>query len=161
MPSMKRNWLGLAAAFAVTAIAPLVGARVSRPGRWYRSLRKPPHNPPSWVFGPVWSVLYTLSALSIWRVWQQPPSRPRRAAMTLWAVQHGLNAAWSPLFFGAHRPRLALVDLGLMLPTAIAYNAVAGKVDRSAAWLVAPYTGWLAFALSLNAGVVAKNPGLG
>lgn len=158
MVAMKRTWFGLAAAVAVTAIAPLVGARSSRPGPWYRSLRKPPQTPPSWVFGPVWSLLYTLSALSVWRVWLRPPSRARRAALTLWAVQHGLNAAWSPLFFGAHRPRTALVDLALMVPTAVAYTAVAAKVDKPAAMMIAPYVGWLGFATSINAGVVALNP---
>lgn len=155
---MKRTWFGLAAAVAVTAIAPLLGARVSRPGPWYRSLRKPPQTPPSWVFGPVWSLLYTLSALSAWRVWLRPPSRARRAALTLWAVQHGLNAAWSPIFFGAHRPRTALVDIALMVPTAVAYTAVAAKVDKPAALMIAPYVGWLGFATSINAGVVALNP---
>lgn len=155
---MKRSWFGLAAAVAVTAIAPLVGARASRPGPWYRSLRKPPQTPPSWVFGPVWSLLYTLSALSVWRVWLRPPSPARRAALTLWAVQHGLNAAWSPIFFGAHRPRTALVDLALMVPTAVAYTVVASKVDKPAAMLIAPYVGWLGFASSINIGVVALNP---
>lgn len=158
MQSTTRSWLGLAAAFAVTAIAPLLGARESRPGPWYRALRKPPQTPPPYVFGPVWGVLYTLSALSVWRVWRQPSSRARSAALTLWAVQHGLNAAWSPLFFGAHLPRTALVDLAVMMPTSVAYTAVASKVDKPAAWMMAPYAGWLAFAGSINAGVVALNP---
>lgn len=154
-----RHWIGLAAALAITAIAPLLGAKSAKPGRWYRGLRKPPQTPPPYVFGPAWTVLYTLSGISVWRVWRQPPSRARRAALTLWAVQHALNAAWSPIFFGAHRPRLAMVDLGLMLPTSVAYTVVASKVDRAAGWLIAPYTGWLAFAASMNAGIVALNPG--
>ena len=109
------------------------------------------------MFGPVWTVLYTLSAWSVWRVWKQPPSRLRRTGVALWTVQHALNAAWSPLFFAAHRPGAALVDLGGMLATSTAYAVVAGKVDRTAAWLIAPYVGWIAYAGSINAGVLALN----
>src|SRR6187551_689378 len=104
MRSSNRSLLGLAVIAGITAIAPVLGARVSKPGPWYRSLRKPPQNPPSWVFGPAWTLLYALSAFSAWRVWRSAPSRSRRAALTLWGVQHALNTAWSPLFFGAHRP---------------------------------------------------------
>ncbi len=135
-----------------------MGAKESKPGWWYRRLRKPPQTPPSWVFGPAWGVLYTLSALSVWRVWQAPPTRMRRAALTLWAVQHGMNAIWSPLFFAAHRPKAALVDLLAMFGTSTAYAVTAAKVDRPAAWMIAPYVGWIGFAGSINAGVVALNP---
>lgn len=68
-----------------------------------------------------------------------------------------MNVAWSPLFFGAHRPRAALVDLVGMIGVATGYAVTAGTVDRSAAWLIAPYVGWLGFAGSINAGVVALN----
>ena len=152
-----RSLFSLAVVAGITAIAPILGARASKPGPWYRSLRKPPQTPPAWVFGPAWTLLYTLSAWSLWRVWRSPPSRTRRAALTLWGVQHGLNAAWSPLFFAAHRPRAALVDLGGLLVTSAAYAVVAGRVDRTAGWLIAPYVGWIGFAGSLNAGIVAMN----
>lgn len=153
----SRSLVGLLVAAGVTAIAPLLGARASKPGPWYRALRKPPQTPPPWVFGPVWGVLYTLSALSVWRVWQAPPTKTRRAALTLWAIQHGLNAIWSPLFFAAHRPTAALVDLAALFGTSTAYAVTAGKTDRAAGWMIAPYVGWIGFAGSINAGVVALN----
>jgi len=158
MRSARQSLSSLAVVVAVTAIAPLLGARSSKPGRWYRSLRKPPQTPPAWVFGPAWTGLYALSAWSVWRIWRSPASRPRRAALTLWGLQHGMNAAWSPIFFGAHRPRAALVDLVAMFTAATAYAVAAAKVDRTAAGLIAPYVGWLAYAGSINAGVVVLNP---
>ena len=158
MQTHTRSWRSLAIIAGVTALAPLLGARHSKPGPWYRSLRKPPQTPPGWVFGPVWTLLYTLSAVSLWRVWQHPPSRRRRASVALWAVQHGLNAAWSPLFFAAHRPRAALVDLGGLLACSTAYAVTAGRLDRTAGWLFAPYVGGVAFAGTINAGIVALNP---
>lgn len=151
-----RNALGLAAIVAVTAVAPVLGAR-SRPDRWYRSLRKPRHTPPSWVFAPVWTALYAASALAAFRVWRSAPSRARTRALALWGVQHALNAAWSPLFFRAHRPRAALADIGAILATSAAFVREARGVDRTASWLMTPYVGWVAYASTINAGVVTKN----
>jgi tryptophan-rich sensory protein len=149
-----------AAAFgaAVTAAALAGGAatRRSARSRWYAALRKPPGQPPPAVFGPVWTALYAAMATSGYRVWRtSSPGRSR--ALRLWAAQLALNAAWSPLFFGARRPRAALADVALLLPTVGAYALAARKVDRAAAWLVVPYLAWTGFALWLNAGLVVKN----
>lgn len=157
MKSTLRNALGLAGILAVTAVAPLLGARSSRPDRWYRGLRKPRHTPPSWVFAPVWTALYAASAFAAFRVWRSAPSGARTRALTLWGVQHALNTAWSPLFFGAHRPRAALADIGALLASSAAFVRTARDVDRGASWLMAPYVGWVAYASTINAGVVVKN----
>ena len=79
-------------------------------GTWFAELTKPPGNPPNWVFGPVWTVLYGLMGLAIARIWHTPPETPgRRAAITAFLAQMLLNLAWTPVFFGAHRIGLALV----------------------------------------------------
>jgi len=102
---MRRLWI-------VGAVigAALLGARATGRSRdgWYRRIRKPRFTPPDAVFGPVWTTLYSLMAWSAMRIKGAPPSPERRRALTLWAVQLGLNAAWSPLFFGARRPGAAL-----------------------------------------------------
>lgn len=157
MNAKARSLVGLGAIAAVTALAPIVGAKASRPGLWYRALRKPPQTPPSWVFGPVWTVLYTLSGLSVWRVWRTPRTPERRRALALWGVQHALNAAWSPLFFKARRPRAAFADLAAMFAATSGYIVAARKIDPRAAKLIAPYLGWLAFAGSINLGVIRRN----
>lgn len=157
MKKTTRDVLGFAAIAAVTAIAPVLGAKSSRPDAWYRRLRKPAHTPPSWVFGPVWTTLYAASAFAAWRVWRASPGRRRSRALALWGAQHALNTIWSPLFFGAHRPRAALADIGALLATSAAFAREAGKVDRTAGWLMAPYVGWIGYASTLNLGVVTKN----
>ncbi|MBL8949901.1 MAG: tryptophan-rich sensory protein [Myxococcaceae bacterium] len=143
----------------LVACASLIGAKVSRraPKRpWYRALRKAPWNPPPKVFGIVWPVLYALMAVSGARAWK----RRDRAAVALWGAQLGFNAAWSPLFFGAHRSRAALVDLGLTFASASAYTARVARTDKAAAVMMSPYLAWLAFAATLNGAIVAKNPRL-
>lgn len=152
----ERPWLRKAAALGafagMTAGAALLGASAMRGATddWYDGLRKPRFTPPKAVFGPVWSGLYALIALSGYRVWKAPRSRPRRAALGLWGAQLVLNAAWTPLFFGLRRPLAALVDLVALTGTASAYAAVARKVDRPAAIMMLPYLGWLGFAGVLN-----------
>jgi tryptophan-rich sensory protein len=125
---------------------------------WYRSLRKPAFQPPGWVFGPVWNVLYGAIAYSAFRVWRAEPSRARTIALALWGTQVALNAAWTPMFFGARAPRLALADIILLDATASAYTAVASRVDRTASLVTAPYLGWLGFATTLNASIAQLNP---
>ena len=163
MDDEERPWLHKGAALGVfaglTAGAALLGSAGTMSGidDWYDGLRKPPGTPPNLVFGPVWSVLYGLIAWSGYRVWRTPRSKRRRAALGLWGTQLVLNAAWSPLFFGARNPVAGLVDLVALLGTATAYTAVSGKLDKPAAIMMAPYLGWLGFAGYLNAGILALN----
>lgn len=155
---MRRSWKALAAFGGAVAAAALPGAWVtSRSLGWYRRLERPSWTPPDALFGPVWTALYATVAASGYRVWRASPSRARSRALALWAAQLALNGAWTPLFFGAHRPRAALADLGLLLAAIGAYASQAAKVDRPAAWMMAPYGAWCAFATALNADIVIRN----
>jgi benzodiazapine receptor len=145
----------------VVAGAALLGG-LFNPGRgetreWYEGIQKPSFNPPDSVFGPVWTLLYVLIAISGYRVWSSDGGRDRSNALALWGTQMTLNAAWSPLFFGAKKPALALADIVLMLATIASYVAAARKVDRPAAWVMSPYLAWVAFATVLNAAIVRLN----
>jgi tryptophan-rich sensory protein len=123
---------------------------VFMPGEWYASLKKPSWNPPGWVFGPVWTALYTMMAVAAWLVWRQGGWGKQRNLLILFLAQLALNAAWTPLFFGLHRPGLAFADI-LLLWLAIAATLMAFRpVNRVAAWLLAPYLGWVGFAAALN-----------
>jgi tryptophan-rich sensory protein len=157
--TLGRKLLTMAGFGALTAGAAAVGARFTPNSLWYARLRKPWFQPPGWVFAPVWTGLYALIAASGYRVWRAPSSPERKAALTLWGAQLGLNAAWSWLFFGEHAPKAALVDIGLLDVTIEAYARAAQKVDPAARWMMAPYQGWVAFATLLNAEIVRKNPG--
>jgi tryptophan-rich sensory protein len=152
--------LAMAGFGAVTAGAAALGAQAG-PGEWYRGLRKPWFQPPSWVFAPVWTGLYALIAASGYRVWSAPPSPDRTRALGFWGAQLGLNAAWSLLFFGKHDPRAALIDIGLLRVSIDAYTRSAVKVDPAAGWMMAPYRSWVTFATVLNAEIVRKNPSTG
>ncbi|MGN6284603.1 MAG: TspO/MBR family protein [Afipia sp.] len=133
---------------------------VTRPqiATWYAALAKPSWTPPPAAFPIVWTILYVLMAVALWRLWDRAvPSAQRRTAITYFLMQLALNAAWSPIFFGAHATVAALIII-VLLVVAIAMTMVASaKVDRPAAWLLAPYLAWVAYATTLNAGIVAMN----
>ena len=119
----------------------------AQPGEWYAALAKPWFNPPNWLFGPAWSVLYILIAIAGWRVWPlQGADTPQR----LWVAQLVLNFLWSPVFFGMHSIAGALVIVLVMLALILAFIASARRYDRPAAWLFVPYCLWVAFAATLN-----------
>ncbi|MHC4350576.1 MAG: TspO/MBR family protein [Planctomycetota bacterium] len=93
--------------------ATLLGARFP-PDEWYESLSKPTWNPPNWIFGPVWTALYLMMGVSAWLVWKTAGFKKGAAALSAWAVQLALNAAWSWIFFGLHRPDLAFGEIVLL-----------------------------------------------
>lgn len=128
---------------------------LTAPGEWYADLTKPEFNPPNWIFGPVWSVLYLFVAIAGWRVWRIDRSG---AAMKAWYVQLALNFAWSPVFFVAHRIDLALVIILLLLAAILVFMINVWRSDRLSALLIAPYAAWVAFATVLNASLILLNP---
>jgi tryptophan-rich sensory protein len=125
---------------------------------WYASLTKPSWTPPSVVFPIAWTALYILMAISFWKLWEsEPPSVARSKAMVWFLVQLALNAAWSPVFFGWHDTKTALVIIIALLIAIGATIVSASRVDRVAAWLLAPYLVWVAYATTINAAVVTMN----
>lgn len=156
----RRILTGATLAGAVVSSA-LLGSRFN-PGRgetreWYDNLDKPSFNPPDGVFPAVWSALYTLMAISAYRAATRGDGRGRALSLGLWGTQLALNAAWSPLFFGAKKPGWALVDLAALLGAIAAYTTVVRRVDAKASLMMAPYLAWVAFAGVLNAEIVRRN----
>lgn len=127
---------------------------MTAPGEWYAGLAKPSFNPPGWIFGPVWTVLYVLIAVAGWRTFERD-----RAGwpMRLWWTQLALNFLWSPVFFAAHRIGLALAIVLLMLAVILAFIAAVWRRDRVAACLFAPYAAWVIFASVLNGAIWMLN----
>jgi tryptophan-rich sensory protein len=121
---------------------------------WYPGLTKPPFNPPPWVFGPVWTVLYVMMGVAFYLVWREGLQRSGvRAAMVLFLIQLALNGLWSLLFFGLASPGLALVDIGVLWAL-IALTVVASwRVVPLAGVLLLPYLAWVSFAAVLNASI--------
>lgn len=136
-------WIGL------TFLAPALGFR-AKPDRWFRGLTKPRFNPPSWIFAPVWTLLYLLMAIAAWLVWRHDGWARQSYPLSLYLLQLALNAAWTPLFFGAHRIGLALIEIALQWCAIAATLLAFAHVDPVAGWLFAPYLAWVSFAVVLN-----------
>jgi tryptophan-rich sensory protein len=118
---------------------------------WYAYLRKPSFNPPNWVFGPVWTLLYILMGVAAFLVWQKGIGRRDvRVALGLFALQLALNALWTPLFFGWHQIGAAFLEI-VLLGLAILITLTAfHRVSLPAALCLVPYVGWVGFAAVLN-----------
>ncbi len=149
------RWKSLLAFLVVTFAAAAIGS-LSMPDAWYAALNKPSFNPPNWIFGPVWTVLYVLIAVAGWRIWKQAGGWC--VALSLWLLQLILNGLWTPLFFGMHRIDLALIDIAALVLVLIATIVAFFKRDRVAAWMLVPYLSWVSFATLLTASIYRLNP---
>jgi tryptophan-rich sensory protein len=156
--SRTPDWLGLAGWVLLCFAAAGLGSAFTATAvqSWYPTLNKPPFNPPAWVFGPVWSVLYAMMAVAAWRVWRK--QNPGRGSALGWfGVQLALNVLWSVLFFGARQPGWAFAEIALLWAAILATLLRFHRLDRVAGWLLAPYLAWVSFASILNLAVWLLN----
>ncbi|MBN8596455.1 MAG: tryptophan-rich sensory protein [Planctomycetes bacterium] len=119
-------------------------------GTWYQSLNKPSWNPPAWIFGPVWTVLYILMAVAAWLVWREGGWNRQKLALGLFVGQWILNAIWTPLFFGLHLIGLAFIDIAMLWLMIAATTFAFWRVSKPAGLLLLPYLAWVSFASVLN-----------
>ncbi|MFL6619239.1 MAG: TspO/MBR family protein [Povalibacter sp.] len=134
--------------FAALVAAAASAGVLFEPGAWYQHLSKPVWTPPNWVFAPVWTALYVGIAVAAWLVWR----RTGRMVLALhfWFAQLVLNWMWSCLFFGLHRPDMAMVDIVLLFAAIVGFIITAARRSAGASWLFVPYAAWVGFASSLN-----------
>jgi benzodiazapine receptor len=149
MPNARGNTLGLVLWLVASLGAGWVGSRFM-PGEWYVSLLKPSWTPPNAVFAPVWTVLYVMMGVAAWLVWRKAGFARASGPLTLFLFQLVLNAFWSYLFFGAHRPLLALFDIVALWVVIVATMVSFWKVVPAAGALLLPYACWVGFASALN-----------
>jgi benzodiazapine receptor len=147
--STAQSVIGLVGWLLVTLAAGGIGSRYL-PGPWYASLAKPAWNPPNAVFGPVWAVLYVMMGLAAWRAWSRAGFAGAGPALALFVLQLGLNALWSYLFFGRHRPDLAFLDIVALWGALLAVVVLFWRVDHGAGALMLPCLAWVGFAAFLN-----------
>lgn len=156
MKNIKRA--GLVALFIVIAFLPSLSAVFVKTGGWYAmALDKPSWNPPNWIFGPVWTMLYILIGLAGYFAWTRGKREDRHMVFKVYGAQLFLNAIWSPLFFGLHRIDWALADLVLLWFMILLNIGLFSRQSRLAAWLLIPYFLWVSFAGALNAAIMALN----
>ncbi len=119
-------------------------------GEWFNTLVKPSFNPPSYLFGPVWTVLYILMGVSMFLIWNTPKTELRQKALAVFGVQLFFNFWWSILFFSFHTTLLSVVDILLMWFLIIFMITLFKKIKPVAAYLQIPYLFWVTFATLLN-----------
>jgi translocator protein len=145
----------LALCFGVAALGSVFTS--SAMPEWYMSLEKPAFNPPSWVFGPVWTVLYAMMAVAAWLVWREAGFDGATAALSLFFVQLALNLAWSGIFFGLREPGWALVEIVVLWAAILGTIVLFFRHSSLAGWLLVPYLLWVSFAAVLNAAIWRLN----
>lgn len=142
------NAVGLAAS---TVTLPAI------PG-WYADLNKPAFSPPNWLFGPVWTLLYTLMGVAAARIWEEGFQKPGvKTALNIFGIQLILNGLWSFLFFGFNSPMLAFLDIILLFIIILITIKKFKQIKEWTAWLLVPYLLWVGFASILNLAIVILN----
>ena len=148
---MQINWLILILFIIGCNIIGAIGALwTSADSNWYNDLNKPSFNPPSWVFGPAWTLLFSLMGIALYFVFFSPSSQVRTIALILFGVQFLLNILWSYLFFGAHNPLFSLIEIIFLLVLIILTSVYFFKVNSLSGFLMIPYILWVSFASFLN-----------
>ena len=145
------------AALAALTVA-VVGGVMTDIGPWYLSLIKPAWQPPDWLFGPAWTLIFSLAAASGVIAWRDAPNQSSREWMlALFALNGFLNVLWSLLFFRLRRPDWALMEVGFLWLSVLLLMIVLGRYSRKASLLLTPYLAWIAFAAFLNWTTVRLN----
>lgn len=151
--------------FIIAIAAPLaIGAlgsyfTISEIKSWYQTINKPSFNPPNYVFGPVWTILYILLGISFFFIWQNntATSKLKTTAIALFIAQLVLNFLWSVLFFNQHQIGWALVDIVLLWLSILLMIKSFAKINTKSAWLLVPYISWVSFAMYLNYSIWVLN----
>jgi len=148
-PAAGRQVIALAAWLLFCFVAAGTAVFVSTDG-WYAALHKPAWNPPAWIFGPAWSLLYALMAVAAWLVWREGGWKAQGRTLGLFLLQWLLNALWTPLFFVLHRPGIAFAEIVLLWLVLAATLVSFWRVRHVAGILLVPYLAWVSFAAALN-----------
>lgn len=121
---------------------------------WYQTLEKPFFNPPSWVFGPVWLILYLLMGISAYLIWRKiGENKDAKKAMNIYWVHLLLNASWTPIFFGLHNIGLAFMNIIILWILILILIIKFWKISKTASYLLIPYIAWVTIATVLNASI--------
>lgn len=156
--SWNRRWRPIFVAACAAVLVAALGALNTQLGPWYSHLRKPTWQPPDYLFGPAWTLIFALAALagiSFWR--RQTDGQNRLAVLAAFAFNGFLNTLWSLLFFRMERPDWALYEVGFLWLSILLLVILLARTSMSAAWLLAPYLAWVGFAAILNWKIVALN----
>ena len=147
-------WVGIC--FFVAWTGALVSPGIA-PSDWYDALNKPAWNPPDWVFGPVWTALYTMMGVAAWLVWDRFGFWMARTALAAFLIQLVLNGLWSRIFFGMQEPGWAFFQILLLLAAIAITTILFFRKKNMAGWLMVPYMLWVGYASTLNGAIWLMN----
>jgi benzodiazapine receptor len=152
----KNKYLSLILIILITFIASVIGGFTTATFKepWYSEIILPSFNPPSWVFGPVWTTLYILMSIAIWRIWVIFHDRK---ILNLYFFHLFFNSTWSIVFFGFHQIELALINLIIILIFIIILMKIYFDKEKISFFIMIPYFLWSAYALVLNSAIVILN----
>mgnify|MGYP001292231385 CR=1 FL=1 len=153
---MNNKYLSLGLILLVTFAASGIGGFVTSSFKepWYSEIILPTFNPPSWVFGPVWTTLYILMSVALWIAWN---NSSEKKVLQVYSVHLFFNAIWSVIFFGFHQIFIALIDLGIILIFILWLMKIYHQVNKSSFLLMIPYLLWSSYALILNTTIFYLN----
>jgi translocator protein len=120
---------------------------------WYATLNKPVFNPPNYLFGPVWTMLYIMMGISLFLIWKSPPCDARNYALAIFCIQLVLNFAWSFIFFLFKQAGWAFFEIILVWISVVAMIIIFHRINKTAAFLQIPYLLWVSFASVLNGAI--------
>ena len=138
--------------FAASGIGSFVTSSFKEP--WYSEIILPSFNPPSWVFGPVWTTLYIFMSVAAWSAWEKTSDKK---ILKIYFIHLFFNSIWSVIFFGFHQIFIALIDLGIILIFIIWLIKIYYKVNKISFLLMIPYLLWCSYALILNTTIFYLN----
>ncbi|MDB5196035.1 MAG: tryptophan-rich sensory protein [Flaviaesturariibacter sp.] len=153
-----KNWVKLVLSIAIPQIVAATAAyfTVTGVGTWYKTIQRPAWNPPNWVFGPVWTMLYLMMGIAFFLIWKSS-SPYRKVPVLLWATQLVVNFLWSFLFFGKHQIGWAMIDLVVLWLLILLTIFSFARINKTAACLLVPYISWVSFAGILNYTICVLN----
>jgi translocator protein len=151
-------WKPVLVAAAVAISVAVLGGTLTDTGPWYQSLRKPSWQPPDWLFGPAWTLIFALATTSAVYAWRDAQNRVQRDwVIVLFALNGFLNVLWSTLFFALRRPDWALIEVAFLWASILLPMIVFWRFARAATFYLVPYLIWVSFAAFLNLTVVRLN----
>lgn len=157
MTESESLWPALVVAGGIALVVAFAGGMLIEIGPWYKALRKPSWQPPEWIFGPVWTTIFTLAVIAAALGWRDAPEGARAGLVALFLVNALLNIAWSWLFFTFKRPDWALIEVVLLWVSIAALIARLAPINGLASLLLAPYLVWVSIAAFLNYTIVKLN----
>ena len=152
----KNKYLSFAIILLITFVAPIIGSYATSAFKepWYSEIILPSFNPPSWIFAPVWTTLYVLMSVSIWRIWTNTFNSK---LLKIYFIHIFFNSTWTVVFFGFHLIGLALLNLIIILIFIVILMSEYFSKDKISFYLMIPYLFWSGYALVLNISIFLLN----